>query len=325
MRIFASLAGALCATLLVTQAAVAQKTEVSVGYFGIKVYEPVLWAIKKGKVTSEKIELKIKGLTVPALIQATATRQFDIVQTSILALPLLRRRGLKLQLLAVASMSKETPQNAISAIFVKADSPIKSAADLKGKTVAAHALRATDMMYVQAALQKKYGFKPVVRGGPIKWVELPLENIPSMLLRGKIDAGHLIGFVGYKMRKSGKVRPIFFGAPTYREATGAGVVYSVLVTYPTVTKAKPAAIREAMRMLRASRDYLRKNRKEVFAAVSKEFSVPEGFLEHYFAGGEPLSARLEKGGIDSIQKFWTVAKEMRRIPSYPNVRDVIWR
>ena len=82
-RKFLSLAAA--APIVVSAPFVARaqvKQKVTYAYLLDPVYDSVVWAIRKGKVKSDLIDIEATGANIPTLIQATATKQFDVVMTN---------------------------------------------------------------------------------------------------------------------------------------------------------------------------------------------------------------------------------------------------
>ena len=91
-----ALAG-LCAGALALglgAAPAAAKEKVTYGYLIDPALEGVLYAIKQGIVKSDKIEIDGKALAIPALIQSTPTKRFDVLMNAVMAIPLAKRRGL---------------------------------------------------------------------------------------------------------------------------------------------------------------------------------------------------------------------------------------
>src|SRR5436190_10465665 len=76
------------AILGATGASFAQgKQKVTYLYLLDPVYDAALWAIRNGKVTSSLIEVEPTGANIPTLLQATATKQYDVVMTAVIGLP----------------------------------------------------------------------------------------------------------------------------------------------------------------------------------------------------------------------------------------------
>ena len=92
--------------------------------------EAAMWAINNGKVTSDLIEIDATAMEIPALIQATVGRSYDVVMTAGMAIPRAVEKGLPLKIIAAGLRTSEVGEG--SAIWVPKDSAITSVEDLKG-------------------------------------------------------------------------------------------------------------------------------------------------------------------------------------------------
>src|SRR3990170_446992 len=194
----------LLATLLasgVTGVASA-KEKITVAYLDEDSHRAVFYALEEGLVKSDLITVETRALNIPALIQATGTKQFDVIQTAGVAVPKAAERGLQVKILSVALAAK----GQAASIFVRADSPLKTPADLKGRTIAVESLGATVTTYMRIALAKRYGFNVDIKDGDVKFQEVPREAILSLLHLKKLDAGYLYHTPAYKARRSADFR-----------------------------------------------------------------------------------------------------------------------
>ena len=78
------------------------KELIKFGYLADPSHEAVMWALKNGKVTSDIIEVKADALQIPALIQATVSKTYDVIQTAGMAIPRARSKGLDLRIVGTA-------------------------------------------------------------------------------------------------------------------------------------------------------------------------------------------------------------------------------
>ena len=78
------------------------KELIKFGYLADPSHEAVMWALKNGKVTSNIIEVKADALQIPALIQATVSKTYDVIQTAGMAIPRARSKGLDLRIVGTA-------------------------------------------------------------------------------------------------------------------------------------------------------------------------------------------------------------------------------
>ncbi len=75
--------------------------------------------------------------------------------TAVIGIPPAVSRGLDVRVLSTALQQR--PGGEGGGVWVKSDSPLKQAQDLKGKTLGSYGLRSTGYTQVRFALQYKYG------------------------------------------------------------------------------------------------------------------------------------------------------------------------
>lgn len=285
-------------------------------------HDAAFYAINNGKVSDPTIEVEAKGLAIPALIQATVSKQYDVIQTAVMAIPRARSKGLELQVLATGLRSHNKPNG--GDIWVKADSPIQSAADLKGKKIGVYALNSTGITLIRVALWKKYGLNVSYQGGDMEWVEVPAPSIPAALASGTIDAGTLIHSQAYKAQQSGEFRSVVAAAVDNVGVFGVPTVAAVYVGYPEKLEARPDAFKAFGQLLKASVQYALDNPDEVFNAVGKEKDIDPTFFAHWFENYSQIPAAVSDADITAMQKVWEFSKEMGILKEFPNAGDVIW-
>ena len=83
-----------------------------------------VWAIRNGKVKSDTIEVETTGLLIPQLLQATATKQYDVIMTAVIGVPAALARGLDVRILSSALHASQAGEG--GGVWVKKGSPVKS-------------------------------------------------------------------------------------------------------------------------------------------------------------------------------------------------------
>src|SRR3990170_3264067 len=107
------------------------KEKVSLAYFFDPTWEVLFYAMREGKVKSELIDFTLHGLDIAALIQASGTKQYDLVEGSVVGVPQAKLRGLDQIIIGIGYKPKGG-----RFIMVKADSPIRKPEELKKRTLA---------------------------------------------------------------------------------------------------------------------------------------------------------------------------------------------
>jgi len=314
----------LLASGIALGAPVQAKEKVTFAYLLDPAYEAALWPIRNGKVTSTKVEIEAKGLAIPALLQATGAKTYDVIMTAVIGLPRAKQQGLDLSIMATGL--RYHPNGDGADIWVKGDSPFKSIEDLKGKTIGVYSLPSTGITLVRIALWKKWGVNVSYSGGDFKWVEVPAPALPAALSTGNIQAATLIHSQAYAASKGKDYRSLVRTAPAAIEVMGVRAVSAIHVGYPEKLAARPEAYREFARMIKASIDYTLKNQAEVFAAAGKENNIDPDFFKTWFNSFSEVPMAVSGDDVKAIQKVWELAKEMGIIEAaLPNAADMVWQ
>ena len=273
------LCGVIAASVLVLEPANAQTT-IKFGYLADPSHEAVMWALKNGKVKSDKIKVEATPLNISALIQATAAKSYDVIQTAAVAIPRARERGLDLRIVGTGLRYHASGEGA--AIWVKQGSPIKSAADLKGKKLGVYSLGSAGITLIRIALADVHGLNVAVRGGDLEFVEMPAPALPAALASGRIDAATLIHAQAYRAMQNNDFVVVTQTAGDLTKKFGVRMVSAVLAGYGEKLDANPDAYKEFMRVLHASVQYALKNPGEVFPAVAQATNTDAKFFNAWF-------------------------------------------
>ena len=285
-------------------------------------HDAAFWAINHGKVSEPGIHIEAKGLAIPALIQSTVSKKYDVIQTAVMAIPRAKSKGLDLQVLATGLRSHNKAHS--GDVWVKQDSPIRNADDLKGRKIGVYSLQSTGITLIRIALWKKYGHNVSFQGGDSEWVQVPAPSIPAALASDRIDAGTLIHAQAYKAIRSGEFRSVVPAAKDNVEIFGMPTVAAVYVGYPDKLAARPEAFKAFTRLFKASVQYALDHPDEVFTAVGEEKDIDPAFFTEWFATFSQIPAAVSEGDVLAMQKVWEFSKEMGILEEYPNAADVIW-
>lgn len=297
-----------------------KKEIIKVAHFFVASYQVPFYAIKEGKVKSDLIEVQLNPMSISALIQATGTKQYDVVDLAAAGFPLAVKRGLDLVILG-SSIVLRTGHY----IVVKPGSAIRSAADLKGKSMGVSSIGSTSVIQTRMVLKKKYGLNTGIKGADITLVEAPLLSLPAMLERGQFDAIVVFAMGGYKGLRGGSMRSITDVGADYKQAFGSLAATAVWAGYRDKVNKRPQAFREFVRLLKASVDYAAQHPDEVYPAVAKKYKTDEGFLRTYWQKWRLFPAVLEDEHVKMIETLWKEAKAAGYIPGYPPIKTVVFR
>jgi NitT/TauT family transport system substrate-binding protein len=149
---------------------------------------------KKYGIDLQSVKYATKQASRLALREGTV----DIVVDDFIGVVQDRNAGIPVQ--AVYPYSKAT-----GGVVVRADSPIKTIADLKGKTIAAANLGDKSLLILRALTTTKYGFDPMTDG---KVLSAAPPLMTQLLASGKIDAAIPYWHFVARMVGSGDYRDI---------------------------------------------------------------------------------------------------------------------
>lgn len=307
---------------LLTVSTASAKEKVTFGYLLSPIYESFLYPIKAGLIKSDLIEIDATPLSVAASIQATATKQFDVVTTSAFAIPTAFAKGLKLKIMSTAIRYRKDGLGAD--LWVKAGSPYKSVRDLKGKTIAVTSFKASNATLTRIAIKTKYGMDVRFDGGDFDWVQMPAAAQPAALQTGKIDASNLLHTQAIQAITTKTFHPIMNPIADLYEKYHVEAVTALQVSYPERIAKSPLVYKEFNRMLKASVDYTMGHVDEVSKAVSKGKLDPN-FLKDWLKYVGAFPGAVSDGDIKSLQINWKNAKDLGMIESYPDPKDVVWK
>lgn len=161
-----------------------QPEKVTVGVIAILDVAPIYLGKQKGFFSKRHIELELTPASGgAAIVPAVVSGQYQFGFSNVISLLLATSNGLPLKVVCNGNNSTGVDGSDFAALMVKADSPIKTPADLAGKTVAANTLKNIVDTSVRASVRKAGGDPKAV-----KFVELPFPQQPAALQSGQVDA-----------------------------------------------------------------------------------------------------------------------------------------
>jgi NitT/TauT family transport system substrate-binding protein len=319
---FTLAAGALVVGLAAPFAAAA-KDKISYAYLIDPALEGVLYGIKSGKVTSPTVEVVATPLPIPALIQSTTTKQYDVVMNAVLSIPRALEQGLKMEVLSTALRSVATPDS--GGMWVKSDGPFKTLADLKGKTVGDTALQSTGTTWNRIALWKAHGVNVSYDNGDYKWVQMPATELLGALQTGHVDAANLIHLQAFQALKSGAYRSLLPTAQDIKTLFHVNQVSAVNVAYPERLDAHPEDYKEFDRLIKASVDYANAHTDAVGKAIAEQFHISPDFFGWWLKKYSIFPGVVSAGDLRSMEVVWKNAKALGLMGNYPKAESVVWK
>lgn len=249
-----------------------------------------LWAIENHKVTSDRIrDLKVSYLQIPALIGATGTNQFDVVQTSVNGVPRAIASGLDLKIVMLSNAQTGGGQRT----WVRAGSPITSVSDLKGKTVGLLSLGSTGYLFAAKTFQDKYHVNPAQVGGDVKWVELDPPTLLNALRKGDVDAAVMALAPDWQASQDPGLRLVGDMPAEYRQLTGQWPLGAAFVMRTPAVNAAPDCVTAFQQLITQSADYAKAHINEIGPQIAQQTGAPLGWVQYYWSG------KWEYAGMDN--------------------------
>lgn len=317
----ATLAAAAIAVLALPASALAKET-ISYAYLADPALDGILYAIRTGKVKSDKIDIKTSALAIPALIQSTPAKRYDVIMNAVMAIPFAKRRGLEL---VVLSSALRGVGDLGAGIWVKKDSPAKTIADLKGKKIGNYALTSTGTTWIRIALRSKYKVNVSYKGGDMNWVQIPAPALLSALESGRVDAATLIHAQAFKAKATGNFRLLAQTNKDVRDTFKVNTVSAVNVTYPEKLQAKPEAFREFNRLLRESVKYAVANADAIGQELAKTKKVDPRYFAAWIKDYSFFPGYVSDEDRKAMKVLFEQSKEMGILKALPDVDKVIWK
>ena len=163
-------------------------TKIKVGVIPIVDVAPIYLGIKQGFFSAEGLDLSLETAQGgAAIVPGVVSGQFQFGFSNSISLLLASSKGLPLKVIAPGDASTGVLGKDFGSVIVKADSPIKTAADLAGKRIAVNTLKNINTTTINQAVRAAGGDPST-----IKYVELGFPDIAPAIAKGDVDAGQVV-------------------------------------------------------------------------------------------------------------------------------------
>ncbi|HEX6497917.1 MAG TPA: ABC transporter substrate-binding protein [Micromonosporaceae bacterium] len=162
--------------------------KIKVGAIPIVDVAPLYIAREKGFFKEQNLDVDIVNTTGgAAAVPGVVSGQFDFAFGNVVSLILAHSQGLPLKAIAEGNSSTGKQGADFGGVVVPQDSPIRTAADLSGKTVAVNNLKNIGDTTVRASIRKAGGDPATV-----KFVELAFPDMPAAVANHRVDAAWIV-------------------------------------------------------------------------------------------------------------------------------------
>ncbi|OJY05586.1 MAG: hypothetical protein BGP04_09495 [Rhizobiales bacterium 62-17] len=287
-------------------------------------YDAVVWAIENGKVSDPNVTLKIERVSsIPALMQAAMTQQFNLMPNGVLSLPQMRESGLKVKVLS--TLLRYHPEGHSADIWVMPNSPYKTIQDLKGKTIAVVSGESQVVISVRWAISERFGMNADLVGGDFRWVEMPQAQFEAALQSGRVDAAQFNLVPSYSATKDGKYRSVLQGSKELDKMFGGPMPSNLLFGYEDDMNKRPEAYVAVGKLLKASAEYVLKHPDEVFAAVAPKYKMSKDDLQTWFLTYAQMPMSVGPTDKSVMMKAWQIGLKTGMLKKMPDSADeLMW-
>jgi NitT/TauT family transport system substrate-binding protein len=226
-------------------------------------------ALQKGFFSSQKLHIQPRTSTSgSAAFPLLVNGQIAITATDPVSPLVAISHHIPLVIIAQGSSGRVTPQTDPTALVLRADSSLKTAADLRGKTIAVNALSSLSHVGAESAIDNLGG-----RSSEVKFVELPVPAMIAAVQRHQVDGAIVSEPFTTQAKKSGLrvlLNPVSQGMQS--------VPQLVYVTTKSFASRYPDVVRRFATSMTQANAELAKNPDEIRTVAQTSTTIPAGFL-----------------------------------------------
>jgi len=260
-------------------------TRLAVGIVPVVDHAAVFVAQAEGFFTEEGLTVTTQAVqggaaAVPALVSGDLQAAFATYPSFFLA----KSQGIDVTIVAEGIRATEET----GGVYVRADSAIRKAADLAGKTIAVNTLNNTGDVTIKAVLREQ-GVDPA----GVEFIELPFPDMKGALEQGRVDAAWLVEPFRSGVAAAGgrKVLVSYGGVAAGIPVSGLGMSKKFATENPRTAAAFARAIEKANALIAEQPDRARK------AVTTYSKTTPEqaaGLELGRWIAGKPNVQELER-------------------------------
>lgn len=255
---------------------------------------PALWAEQSGLFKKDGLNVDVQAASSGnSIASGVAGGSYAIGKSSLPAIITAHAHGLPFVIVAGGSLYDTN--HPYSVLTVKADSPLKTAADLNGKTVAVPSLSDITTFATKAWVDAHGG-----DASSLKLLEYPFAQIPDVLAAGRVDAGFLADPILQQAIDAKKVR-VF--AHAFDAIAPQFMVTCWFVTQDFYNKNK-ADVAKFNHAMQEAAKYVVGHPADTVSVLSKFSKVDPAIIERtHRIGYAALTPKLIQPVIDILAKY----------------------
>jgi NitT/TauT family transport system substrate-binding protein len=267
-----------------------------------------VWAMQHGIFQKYGLDVDLRPSNSGAAVAAAVVGgSIDIGKSSLFSLIAAHAKGIPIVLIAAAGVySSKFPA---VGILVKTGSPIRTAKDLTGKSIAVQALDDQFAVSVKAWVDQHGG-----DSSTLKFIELPSSAATAAIVDGRVDAASFTNPNLSESLATGKVTSI--GYPF--DAIGSFFIQSGYFTTASYFAANRPLIEKFVRAINESSAYIDSHQAQTAETLATFTKIPLDVITHMARTG--LNAKLD---ARNVQPLVDAAFKYKAIPANFNAKDMI--
>jgi ABC-type nitrate/sulfonate/bicarbonate transport system substrate-binding protein len=278
-------AGAL---ILSAAGSVASAAEPTITFASRPFYAPFAYfkGLELGSTAPKGFKIEHKQIFTETRNKMLMAGALDAGEMSLSTYLIARERGTPLVLLGTGTKNLEEG----NALFVRADSAIKSQADLAGKKIGVESMSSVTTIYHRAILQHRYK----VPTEKISWLVKPPPQLLALLKQGEIDAAVLFSDVYFTAKANPDYRIIHELGYEGRAMAGDYLPAMVIVAQERKLREIPGMGRELVAAMKRSFEYAAANQEALMAEWLKTRQMPPALLKRAWVSDQPSFSLTDK-------------------------------
>ncbi|HXF34693.1 MAG TPA: ABC transporter substrate-binding protein [Candidatus Acidoferrales bacterium] len=289
----------LCVSSAVAQTSA---TTIRVGVVPGEISGQIFYGVDKGFFAKNGLDVQVSPFTSGgAIAAALAGGSIDVGMVDLTSMIIGHAKGVPFVGLASGLVNSE--KGSTFAIVVRGDSPIRTAKDFNGQTIAVNGLNNIAQISAQSWIDSNGGDSKSV-----KFVEMPLPLKKDAVLQGKVNGSlDTEPFLTYGIDAG--LRPFMMGK--------TGIAPAYLLDFWAALKdwaaKNPAAVTKFVTSMREASDWANKNHALSAPILAKYTKIPEEVVGRMHRGefADSNDPKLVQPVIDATAKYGWIAK------SYP--------
>jgi NitT/TauT family transport system substrate-binding protein len=272
--------------------------QLTVGVIPIVDVAPIYLGQEKGFFSERGIELElVPGSGGAAAVPGVVAGDFQFAFGNVTSVLLASSQGLPLKVVAEGNSSTGDPATDFSAVVVGADSPIQTAADLAGRTVAVNNFKNIGEVTIRKAVEDAGG-----DSSSINFVELAFPDMPAAVAGGDVDAAWVVEPFVTVATGQGARRVLANFAEAVDDLTVATyfTTEQVIAEEPELVDDFQAAIQESLQYATDNPDEVRRiitTYTQISPEVAEQMALPAFPQEINVASLETVAELMQEYGI----------------------------